>query len=264
MRRFETVVQGVRLLKVPFNDGGYDTGVTLVQTGTRNLLIDSGECASTVDSCVIPALRELGIGRPDQLLCTHTHGDHIGGHKRLMELAPARTAVYRNDAADLPVPADLLLDDGDEVVPGLRLIAMPGHMKGAVGWLHTESGTLICGDSLQGAGTDGVGLALIEDAAAYRESIRRVMNIRPRRLVCGHGFAPCDFVIEGCMRVHAFLQCCLDTVQRYEAFVRSHADESVPDLTEKLVEAEKRTLPKYIVKGESTVDGLLRAIKETS
>ena len=255
MRTFIPIVPGISLLKVPFNDGSYDTGVYLDQSGGKIVLIDSGECAETVDNCILPALREMGIPAVDWLLCKHTHGDHAGGHKRLLEAIGCRTAVYEGDTVCFPVQPDRILQDGETAVPGLRLIATPGHMPGAVSYLHEESGTLITGDSFQGCGTDGVGLALIEDPAAYRASISRIMRLRPYRMACGHGFAPCDFIIEGPMRVRAFLQCSLDTLSRYEAFIVQHPELDDHSLGARLVESEERVLARYIVRGDSTVTG---------
>lgn len=255
MRTFVPVVPGVSLLKVPFNDGSYDTGVYLVQSGGQTVLIDSGECAATVDSCILPALEAEGIHTVDWLLCSHTHGDHAGGHERLQEVLGCSTAVYEGDTVHFPVKPDRILRDGESPIPGLRLIATPGHMPGAVSYLHEESRTLITGDSFQGCGTDGVGLALVEQPAAYRASISRIIALCPERMACGHGFAPCDFIIERPMRVRAFLQCCLDTLSRYEAFVAAHAGLDDHELAGLLVESEGRFLERYIVRGDSTVTG---------
>ena len=255
MRTFLPVVPGVSLLKVPFNDGSYDTGVYLVQSCGQTALIDSGECAATVDSCILPALHAAGVDAIDWLLCSHTHGDHAGGHERLREALGCHAAVYEGDTVHFPIRPDRILRDGESPVPGLKLIATPGHMPGAVSYLHEESGTLITGDSFQGFGTDGVGLALIEDPAAYRASVSRILALRPPRMACGHGFAPCDFIIEGPMRVHAFLQCCLDTLARYKTFVAQHPDMDDHDIAARLVEAEDRFLERYIVRGDSTVRG---------
>lgn len=261
MRTFEKIVPGVSLLKVPFNDGSYDTGVMLVRCGGQTVLIDSGERDETVDEYILPALNAEKADRADLLLCTHNHGDHSGGHRRLREITNCPIAVFEGDCAQFPTPVDRVLRDGEEIIPGLRLIATPGHTLHAVSFLHEESGTLITGDSFQGCGTDGVGLALLMDAGAYRQSIRRAMEMEPGRMVAGHGFAPCDFVIEGKMRVRAFLQCCMDTVSRYEVFIARHAALDDAALAALLVAQEGRTLARYIVRGDSTVSALRKSAR---
>lgn len=109
------------------------------------------------------------------------------------------------------------------------------------------------GDSFQGSGTDDVGLALIDDVSSYRESIDRIMALNVQRIVAGHGFAPCNFVIEGALRVRAFLQCCLDTSTRYEKSIALHADMEAAALTFLLIESEGRARDHYIVRGKSTI-----------
>ena len=85
MPRFEKVCPGIFLLKVPFS--GLWTGVVLV-AGEVNCLIDSAATADDVDAYILPALEKQGLALSDidWLLNTHSHGDHIGGHARLMEL----------------------------------------------------------------------------------------------------------------------------------------------------------------------------------
>ena len=255
---FHFIVPGVSLLQVPFHDGNYRTGVALVNCEDHWALIDSGECSKTVDTHILPALRNANVDQLDCILCTHNHGDHTGGHARLREVLRRPIYVYDADADHFPTPVDDVLHDGDRPIPGLRLIATPGHTHHAVSFLHEKSGTLITGDSFQGSGTDGVGLALIEDISSYRESIHRIMVLNVQRIIAGHGFAPYDFVIEGPMRVRAFLQYCLNTSIRYEQFIALHADMEESALTSLLVELEGRIRDNYIVRGDATIGSYKR------
>lgn len=92
MEHFREVQDGIFLLKSPFPPVW--SGVTLVR-GEELCLIDSGASADVADGVIRPALAELGLGLGDidWLVSTHCHGDHIGGHARIKELAPQiRTA----------------------------------------------------------------------------------------------------------------------------------------------------------------------------
>ncbi|MDD3155235.1 MAG: MBL fold metallo-hydrolase, partial [Victivallaceae bacterium] len=100
---FEEVSPKIKLLKTPF--GPVWSGVYLVR-GEENVLIDSGASAEVVDRVIVPALaaeklrvRDIGI-----LLCTHTHGDHIGGHARLRELGVGRIGVFSGGRQKLRDP----------------------------------------------------------------------------------------------------------------------------------------------------------------
>lgn len=261
---FENVVPGIDLLKVPFFDGSYRTGVVCVRNGAETAIIDSAETAETAENCILPAMTELGLrGKHFCLLCTHTHGDHIGGHEYLRAHADCTAAATHAAAADLPGGApEHLLSEGEYPIRGLRLLATPGHANDAVCYLHESTGTLITGDSFQGAGTDGVGLALIGDVDAYRASVTKMMNLGAERMVAGHGFAPCDFVIEGSKRVHAFLQCCLDTVSRYERFISQKCEQfkGTRAFADALIEEEHREISKYICRSDGTIEAVLRGL----
>lgn len=262
MRRFEKVADGISLLKVPFFNGDFDTGVVLVESNGLLAMIDSGEAEETVQTCILPALAEqCPDGVRPYLLCTHTHGDHIGGHEYLRRHRKFTTAATVIAARHLPGGApELILEDGEQPIPGLRIFEMPGHAPDAVCYLHEKTGTLITGDCFQGCGTDGVGLALIEDPALYRSSIAKAMEFEAERIVAGHGFAPCDFIISGAKRVHAFLQCCLDTANRYEDYLAKanvHCEDAAT-LTINLIKQEHRIQNVYITRGDSTITAMLR------
>lgn len=241
------------LLTVPFNNGNYSVSVVLVHCGDQTVLIDSGENAETVNHYVLPALQEIGVDRLNWLLCTHQHGDHAGGHERLREALGCPIAVYEKDAAGFPAPIDKLLHNNEMPIHGLRLIATPGHSQGSVCFLHNNSRTLITGDSFQGCGTDGVGLALIEDVQAYHTSIQHIISLKPQRIIAGHCFAPCNSVINNSLRVRAFLQCCKDTTDRYLNFISNHNHLDSCTLAEHLIESEGRTQNHYIVPSTETI-----------
>lgn len=253
MYSFISVCHGISLLSIPFNNGNYSVSVVLVRCGGQTVLIDSGECAQTVDNYILPALHEIGVDRLDWLLCTHQHSDHIGGHKRLRKILGCPIAVYEKDADSFPAPVDRILHDEEMPVQGLQLIATPGHSNDSVCFLHCNSKTLITGDSFQGCGTDGVGLALVEDIQAYQTSIQRIISLKAQRIIAGHCFSPCDSIISIPMHVHAFLQCCTDTIDRYLYFVSNHEQLDDYSLAELLKEKEGRIQNYYLTPCDGTI-----------
>lgn len=215
MRQFVSMVPNVYRLTVTFP--GDWTGVTLV-TGTENTLIDSGGCAETVDSEIVPALKELGLSLDDirWLALTHIHGDHVGGCARIRELAPAiKVATFYESSTRLQDPLayskairsrfpsyspeapavlngvipNLLLKDG-ETFGSLRLLHTPGHDTDSCCFLDERTNTLITGDSLQLNGTRSQGCALLMNAENYEGTLQRLLQTRIRNIVCGHYYLP--------------------------------------------------------------------------
>ena len=263
--QFESIVPGCDVLFTP--TGGPPAGVTLIRNAAGISLIDSGITAAVVDGCIVPALAQLGL-TPDDLdfvLCTHCHGDHIGGHARLRELAHrAKFGVCAAGADKLrrplfysrairakfpeesPAPPavlegvepDFLIEAG-EMVGGLRLIPAPGHDSDAVAFFAPEQRLLITGDSVQGNGTWGQVIALIMDPAAYRESLQRLMALQAEVLVAGHRFEPFPPVLHGAEKVRSFLEESLSFSEKYDILIREAVEagvRSVPEIARRLLE----------------------------
>jgi glyoxylase-like metal-dependent hydrolase (beta-lactamase superfamily II) len=69
------------------------------------------------------------------VVTTHRHGDHWGALAQVVAATGARTAAGRLDAEGIPVPTDVLLDDGDTLTVGrveLTVRHLVGHTPGSV------------------------------------------------------------------------------------------------------------------------------------
>ena len=244
MVSFEEIRQGLYLLKVPFS--GLWTGVVLV-TGEENCLIDRGAVSEDVDGCILPALAELGLGLSDirWLLNTHSHGDHIGGHARLRELAPVPVAAHISSAPKVEnpvpyaiktrtqfpeyspapqcylkgVPVDRVLEDGEVIAGRLQVIHTPGHDDDCVCWYDLATKTLITGDSLQGNGTPAQGIGFYKSLEQYLASLEKLRKLGAENILCGHEYDGIGWNVEGADGTESCLETCRLCTEEYHAFI---------------------------------------------
>ncbi len=190
-------------------------GCVYLLRGTKNVLIDTGAAANAPR--LLDALRDV---RLDYAFITHVHLDHAGaaGHlalahpettfvvhpRGLPHLAdPSRlSAGVRAASPDLaplygePLPIDrrrlVPCADGESFALGRnRLVAVetPGHSPHHVCFFEPRSGILFVGDA---AGHHGAPVEVPLtvpprfDVAASRESIRRLLELRPHTLAFAH------------------------------------------------------------------------------
>ena len=138
---------GLQITKVatpPFENNCYLLRCT--RTG-ETLLVDAAGDAPRLLSLV-------DDGRLVAVVETHGHWDHVQALAEVKEASGAPVLVHPGDAADLPVPADRLIEDGDTVDVGdctLRVVHLEGHTPGSVALLYegdAERPHLWSGDSL--------------------------------------------------------------------------------------------------------------------
>lgn len=254
---FRPVADRINLLEIPF--AGIWTGVYLVRHD-RNILIDSGLNAEGVDGILVPALNALGLNvtNLDLLLCTHTHGDHIGGHARLRQLGVRTIGVYEKGCDKLrnplkyskliraefpgesaPAPAvldgvepDRIFHDGENIDADLRLIVTPGHDSDCVSFFESSTGTLLTGDSVQGNGTITQGCALYMNLPDYRASLGKLKSLPVKRVVTGHPFLPWE---RSEIENGKALTDCLELLEKYDTFLNSETDRDPASLAVKLI-----------------------------
>ena len=279
---FEPIIGNLKLLRVPF--GTSWTGVILVDDD-KKILIDSGALESDVDQVILPALQELGytLESIDYLVNTHSHGDHIGGYSRILELAPEITVVTAStDAGNVENPAalairtrgkypavsptpqsylkgvhvDRILQDGEDLDGILTLMETPGHDGGCVCWVDKKTKTAITGDSLQGNGTDSQGIGFYQDLDLYRNSVLKLLNGDVENLLCGHDYDKLGYLICGKDAVARALQECLALTELYQGFVDAELSAGNTDpatIAAKLIAEHGCGVPNYLFMSVYTV-----------
>lgn len=163
--------------------GPLATNTYLVETGDACVLIDPAEDSE--------ALRSFLDGASvDAVVLTHGHFDHIGG---AWACDDAKVMMH---AADLPYvehffpdhgPIDRSLQEGDEILAGLKVLHTPGHSPGSI--VLMADGVLFTGDLLF-AGSIGRTDLPGGSAREMEASLRRVVRLPgDPRVYPGHGDA---------------------------------------------------------------------------
>jgi len=162
----------------------------LLRTEGHNILVDLG--AYPQRRYLLAALKEHGLTPADidTVLFTHLHHDHIAA----IDLFPQALFVYSRiewEYANLTTetavqPASLsmlhayrrrLIEDGEEVLPGITAMLTPGHTPGGICYLCDVDGEkwAIAGDAVKNRGElQYCDVDMTADASVSANSIERV------------------------------------------------------------------------------------------
>jgi glyoxylase-like metal-dependent hydrolase (beta-lactamase superfamily II) len=122
----------------------------------EQVLIDAADDAGRI-------LSTIGSDGLTRVITTHRHWDHHRALPEVVEATHAETVAGTDDAAELPVPVDRTVGDGDTIRVGeatLEVIHLVGHTPGSIALLYDDpSGTphLFTGDSLFPGGVGKTG-----------------------------------------------------------------------------------------------------------
>lgn len=207
----DRIDDGIYRVLIPFEDE-IATTVYVVLGNNGVAVIDSATHPTDADDYIVPALRELGISsdRVKHILLTHSHEDHAGGARRLMELLPD-AIVGSSFCKDGPRFSKL--DDGESLLDRLRVVALPGHTLDSIAFFDVKTKTLLSADCLQlyGVGKYRRGVGHRE---LYRNSIEKLRQMDVRRIVAAHEYDPLGSVAVGKSAVAEYLEVCLKAIEQ--------------------------------------------------
>jgi hydroxyacylglutathione hydrolase len=156
---------------------------------SRPILIDTGAGVPEYLPLLEGYLRRRGWARPERIVLTHRHRDHLGGVAALRERFPdvvVSKMIWKDDG--LPEGIRDLADSERVAGDGVTLIPVhtPGHASDHLCYYMPEEQALFTGDLILGGSTtvipdeDG-------DLGQYLDSLRRVQALGARRIYPAHG-----------------------------------------------------------------------------
>jgi glyoxylase-like metal-dependent hydrolase (beta-lactamase superfamily II) len=165
-------------------------GTNTYLVGRRHpILIDTGAGVPEYLPLFADYLARRGFARPERIILTHRHRDHLGGVAQLTERFPGISVakmIHRD--TDLPAGIENLRDGhvvvGDDVT--LVPVHTPGHASDHLCFYLPEEQALFTGDLVLGGSTtvipddDG-------DLGQYLDSLRRIQALGARRIYPAHG-----------------------------------------------------------------------------
>lgn len=167
------------MLLLPANNPSPWTGPTGNNTylllGATPALIDAGVGEAAHIASIASALDGKAL---DRVILTHGHPDHAGGLPAILERWPSLRVFRFGEAIPDRIEA------GDTI---LQPVSTPGHSPDHMCYLDTASRNLYCGDLIRHGGSIVIPASKGGNLRHYLDSLARVRNLSPRRLLPGHG-----------------------------------------------------------------------------
>ncbi|HLB28260.1 MAG TPA: MBL fold metallo-hydrolase [Dehalococcoidales bacterium] len=138
--------KSLQIEKLVLGPYGNNTYFVTCRKTKASALIDAPAEAATI-------LKQLDGTKPEYILLTHNHIDHIGALAEVHARLKIPLAAHASDSGNLPVKPEILLNDGDILTVGelkLEVLHTPGHTPGSL--CFKVGRYLISGDTLFAGG----------------------------------------------------------------------------------------------------------------
>jgi glyoxylase-like metal-dependent hydrolase (beta-lactamase superfamily II) len=152
---------------------------TYLLTGAVPTLVDAGVGDPAHLESIAASLAGVPLAR---VVITHGHADHASGLVPLRERWPVLLVFDPREAVKAGGPGPIAAGDGY-----LTPIHTPGHSPEHVCFLDEAAGDVYCGDLARANGTIVIPGRRGGNLRQYLESLKRIRDVKPRRLLPGHG-----------------------------------------------------------------------------
>ena len=179
----------------------------VISLGGKKVLVDAGTAGS---GRKIVDFFTRNSSKPDFVLITHYHMDHVGGLRLIYDAF--RPAIYA-PGVEVPViegrqkmemarglltrlvasfskakPVEEVLDVATLPLEGLKVIETPGHTPGSTSFLLEREGLIFVGDAVSTrGGKASVSRMFTYDSSNALDSFDKIMGMKPITILPGHG-----------------------------------------------------------------------------
>ncbi len=173
----------------------------------RQLLIDTGTRGSSKK--IIDYYRKNNL-KPEIVLITHYHPDHVGGLKSIRDefgakiyapdaeigvisgkerMTPAKSLASRLVSGFMKSePVEGLSRSSELSLEGLEVVETPGHTPGSTSYFFSKDNVLFVGDAVVvSSGKLGLNKAFTLDMAKAEESRKKILEHPAQIILSGHG-----------------------------------------------------------------------------
>ncbi|RGB30034.1 beta-lactamase-like protein [Rhizophagus diaphanus] len=168
------------------------TNTYLIGTGSRKILLDTGEGKPEYIHLLIDSLKKLGENVIiSDILISHWHFDHVGGIDNILQYAsennlPSPIVHKKLDPEHDKSHHTFQQVENNQIFKTdgatIRSILTPGHSEDHVAFYLEEENAIFTGDTVLGQGT-----AKFENLGEYINSLQKLKQFSPDRLYPGHG-----------------------------------------------------------------------------
>jgi len=154
----------------------------LIESGGQYAVVDPGEAQPVIDYL------DLHNIKPDVILNTHHHGDHIAGNQAIKDRFGCKIIGPEKDRSRIPnmdegVTEGDIFSFGEETV---QVFETPGHTSGHICFYFEGSHNLFCGDTLFVMGCGRLFEGTPEEMWRSFEKIKTLPD--DTNIYCGHEY----------------------------------------------------------------------------
>ena len=161
-----------------------DNYLWVIHNSREAAVVDPGDAGPVLEYLAANKLSLVAI------VCTHHHGDHVGGVETLLDTLSLRGKIPVFGPAKENIPArTMALREGDRIaIDALGLtfdvLDVPGHTAGHIAYVG--NGWLFCGDTLFAC---GCGRLFEGTAAQMQDSLAKFRTLPPEtKVFCAHEY----------------------------------------------------------------------------